>query len=44
MRSESVVNYLSIPAICAELVVSNNIGVINKGQSVVSHVIEQIDS
>ena len=25
-------NYLSIPAICAELVVSNNIGVINKNQ------------
>ena len=33
-----MVNYLFIPAICAEQVV------INKGQSVVSHVIEQIDS
>ena len=44
MRGESMVNYLSIPATCAELVVSNNIGVINKGKSVVSHDIEHIDS
>ena len=44
MRSESVVNYLSFHAICVELVVSNNIGVINKEQSVVSRVIVQIDS
>ena len=44
MRSESVVNYLSIPSICAELVVSNNIGVINKEQSVISHVIVQKES
>ena len=40
MNSEYVVNYISIPAICVELVVNNNIGVINKGKSVVSHVIE----